>query len=624
MSLMSSAPLELRIRDLPDGSQAAWIGSDRIPVPEGQTAQAALVQAAAAEARRRGLPYVAAVAHDTSGAPPVHLRISDVGGVGIGAGPMGPPQPPPEASSSSEEEPAPTPDVEGSTEPIVVPKSREHEETAVGLSPLGPPDGATKATADAAGHSPGSERDWWDEQPDPWAGRPPQPPQGAPRGLDQQWRDHRSGHAAAVPPSGPGRPHWGPGADDDSSFEGGSHVPDHSATGDRGPSRRGLLLGAGVGVVLLGGAAAAWALTRDDESDRPAQQPSPSASKAPGQPPAGIANRSAWELADLHDPLPTVAVASGALFALTRNRSNAGLQLVAVDERTGRPRWTSPLPADATVTDGPTLVPTPQGPRIAVGTRTHLLLWPAAGGSPTRIAAAGDSIILSSSGVAVDRKAPARGALLQGSRLLDVPLPPKDAFVIAPYAGALLVGVPGGKVYRSRPGALGAATTLAAPSGTRVGTFVAVTPRLLLNAFVPADATSSSIVRAFGLDDLKPRWQSEPIPTPVFPDTTRVSPDGAWAVAGNTWIDLSDGTSRVVTSEWRSRAIGQNAAWAQTGDDWITCTAEGRLLAAAEKVGDEVARLTPVGGSSAHTYAVRSDQEGTTLYALPPVLTGKK
>lgn len=387
-----------------------------------------------------------------------------------------------------------------------------------------------------------------------------------------------------------------------------------------GPSRRTLLLGGAGAVVLLGAATAGFfALHSGDDT---VSQPTPTTSGNPLpdgiRPPAGLPASYLWSVVKLSDVAPRLVATAEQLVLTVDNDTTGGTQLVSLDPQTGKSQWKADLPVDAVVADGPALVPIDGTDSIVLTTQTQLMAYPMGGGEPkTWPLEAKWSVALTQSGVLVTKPEDNKRAfVLYGDKLAPRALP-EGANPVAMLAdGALVAADAHGHVW------LGSDATkapkpkkLKAPRDTTPGTFVAATRDQIITAFVPNNEPEASLLRAFSLPKLKPRITTAPVRPAVFPANFMLAPDQSWAVAGNTWVDMTTGASHVITARWSPIAISQYNCWSKSGDNVLTATNRGKSLGPATAANGQVA--IPEGGTAKVVYCVASIGSDTTLYAVP-------
>lgn len=387
-----------------------------------------------------------------------------------------------------------------------------------------------------------------------------------------------------------------------------------------GPSRRALLLGGAGAVVLLGAAAAGFFAFRGND-DQPAG-PTPTVTGTPLpdgiRSPAGLPASYLWSVVKLSDVAPQLAITDKLLVCTVDNDTTGGTQVVALDAQTGKSRWKADLPVEAVVSHGPSLVPIDGTDSIVLGTQDQLIAYPLTGGDPkTWPLEAKWSVGLTRSGVIVTKPDDEKSAyVLHGDELTPRALP-KGANPVAVLTDGTLVATDArGNVWlvndaKNAP----KPKKLKVPKGTTPGTYVAATGDQIVTAFVPKNDPKAALLRAFSLPSLRPRITTTPISPAVFPNNFMLAPDETWAVAGNTWVDMTTGDSHVITAQWSPIAISQHNSWSRSGDNVLTATDQGKSLGAAKQTTGQVS--VPRGGTDKVAYCVASIGSDTTLYAVP-------
>ena len=387
-----------------------------------------------------------------------------------------------------------------------------------------------------------------------------------------------------------------------------------------GPSRRALLLGGAGAVALVGAATAGFFAFRPHDNNT--EQPTPTMSGTPLPdgilPPAGLPASYLWSVVKLSDVAPQLMVTANQLVLTVDNDTTGGTELVSLDPQSGKSQWKADLPVDAIVADGPALVPIDGSDSIVLTTQTQIIAYPLGGGDPkTWPLEPNWSISLTSSGLIATKPDDKKSAfILHGDKLTQRALPKGASPVAVLTDGTLVAADAHGRVWLSDdPTTAPKPKTLEAPGGTTPGTFVAATRDQIITAFVPTDEPTASRLRAFSLPDLQPRITTAPVKPAVFPGTFMLAPDESWAVAGNTWVDMTTGDSHVITARWSPIAISQYNSWSKSGDNVLTATNQGKSLGPAKKANGQVA--IPMGGTAKVVYCVASIGSDTTLYAVP-------
>lgn len=429
-------------------------------------------------------------------------------------------------------------------------------------------------------------------------------PSTAPHGFDQ-----------------PAAPAW---SDEDDTFDGQDTSPEPEPAGTRdgrGPSRRSLLLG-GAGAVVLAGAAAAGFFALRSDGDGTTGRPTPTVSGTPLpdsiRPPAGLPASYLWSVVKISDVSPQLVVTAKQLVVTVDNDTTGGIQLVSLDPASGKSQWKADLPVDAVVADGPALVPIDGTDLIVLTTQTQIIAYPLAGGDPkTWPLEQKWSTALAPSGVIVTKPGDRKSAyILYGDKLTPRVLPTGTNPVAVLADGTLVATNSQGKVWLSKDATTAPEPhTLKAPSGTTPGTFIAATRDQLITAFVPKNDPKASRVRTFSLPQLQPRITTAPIEPAVFPANFMLAPDETWAVAGNTWVDMTTGDSHIIAAKWSPIGISQFNSWSKSGDNVLTATNRGKSVQPAKQSNGQVA--VPKGGTAKVAYCVASIGSDTTLYAVP-------
>lgn len=387
-----------------------------------------------------------------------------------------------------------------------------------------------------------------------------------------------------------------------------------------GPSRRALLLGGAGALVLLGAAAAGIVATRSHGPTPRQPTPTMSGTALPDgiRPPAGLPASYLWSIVKLSDVSPQLVATAEQLVVTVDNDTTGGIQLVSLDPQTGKSQWKADLPVDAVVADGPALVPIDGTDSIVLTTQTQIVAYPLSGGDPkTWPLEPKWSAALTRTGVITTKPDDKTSAfVLHGDKLTRRALP-KGANPVAMLTdGTLVASDTHGHVWLNQDATNASKPKkLTAPAGTTPGTFVAATRDQIITAFVPNDDPEASLLRAFSLPDLRPRITTAAVRPAVFPTNFMLAPDESWAVAGNTWVDMTNGESHVITAQWSPIAISQFNSWSKSGNNVLTANDRGKSLGPAQGSAGQVAM--PKGGTSKVVYCVASVGSDTTLYAVP-------
>ncbi|WP_446666890.1 hypothetical protein [Flexivirga sp. B27] len=411
-----------------------------------------------------------------------------------------------------------------------------------------------------------------------------------------------------------------PGADAGSDREPDLYAEDEpEPTSSARTTRRTLLLGGAGALVLVGAAAGGFFALRDDDT-KTAPTPTVSGTQLPDgiRAPAGLPSSYLWSVVKLSDVAPQLAVTEKQLICTVDNDTTGGTQVVSFDAETGKATWKADLPVEAVVSHGPTLVPIDGTQSVLIGTQNQLLAYPLSGGDPkTWPLEPKWSVALTRSGVIITKPDDDKSAfILYADKLVRRALPEGSNPVAVLSGGTLVATDSRGRVWLVKdPKKVPKPKKLKAPRNTTPGTFVAATGDQLVTAFVPDDDSEASLVRAFSLPKLRPRITSAPIKPAVFPNNFMLAPDESWAVAGNTWIDMTTGDSHVIASKWSPIAISQHNSWSKSGDNVLTATEQGKSLGPAKQTSGQVS--IPRGGTSKVAYCVASIGSDTTLYAVP-------
>ena len=384
-----------------------------------------------------------------------------------------------------------------------------------------------------------------------------------------------------------------------------------------GVPRRGLLIGAGA-ALLLGGAGAAYAATRGSTSPAKAQ-PSASGTGLPDgiNSPAGLPDSYIWSQVDLADAAPQLVVDGDVVVCTTNNDATGGVQLIAVDAGSGQNKWKSDLPVDAIVVSGPKLVPIDGQRSVVIATRTQIMAWPLSGGTArTWPVEQTWSTQLTASGVIVTRPGNTeRAYVLYDGKLTERAISSASRPVALLSDGTLIASNLKGQVWKcTSADEAPKPTSLQAPSGTTPGAFVAATANQIITAFVPQDAATSTILRSFALPSLDPVITTKAISPAILAANFQLAPDESWAVAGNSWVDMSSGNSRIITSRWSPLSMSQYNAWSKSGSNILTATDTGKTLGSAESGGQTA---VPYGGTETVAFCAATVGGETTLYAVP-------
>lgn len=387
----------------------------------------------------------------------------------------------------------------------------------------------------------------------------------------------------------------------------------------RGPSRRALLFG-GAGVIALGAAATVGYFASHDDDTRMAPTPAPTGTPLGDgiRPPAGLPASYLWSVVNISDVSPELVVTETQLVCTVNNDTTGGTDLVSIDPSTGKTQWKAELPVDAVVSSGPTRSPVDGADSIVLTTQSEIIVYPMTGGEAKTWPLQRNWVVSSTpSGVIVTRPdQQTRAYILWRDQLAPRAIPAGSTPVALLTDGTVVATNAHGQVWLSNdPTKPSPVVQLAAPRGTRPGTFVAATASQLITAFVPKSDPGGSRLRVFSLPDLKPLMTTAAIDPAVFPDSFMLTPDQTWAVASNVWLDLRTGRTHVITARWSPIAISQHNSWSKSGDNVLTADARGRSLGAAHGSGGQVA--VPRGGTAKLAYCVASIGSQTTLYAIP-------
>lgn len=393
-----------------------------------------------------------------------------------------------------------------------------------------------------------------------------------------------------------------------------------------GPRRRDVLLGAAAGATAMallgGGAAAAYIAVRRHEHRSIVATPTMQRTGANALPaginaPTGLPDTFAWSVSGLVGQGSTIATTQTQVFCTTASTATGGVQLEALDATSGERQWAYPLPAALVVSSGPTMMPIGGKPTVVLATPTRIFAWPTTGGSPTvwKVTAK-DTVTLTSSGVIVQKSGDNSHAfVLYDGALTQRALPSGSTPVAVLSDGSLVAVSNDGRAWHiTDANTAPAAMQLKGPTGTTPGTFLAATATLLVTAFVPSGNQKQAMVRSFTLPDFTPQTTTQPLQAPT-PATFLLSPDQTWAVASNTWINMTTGKSHVITALWSPLAISPSLTWAKIGTTVLTADKTGRSLGASTNPTGQTAQ--PRGGTSQLTFAVASQGSNSTLYALP-------
>ncbi|NNG38238.1 hypothetical protein HJ588_02985 [Flexivirga sp. ID2601S] len=391
-----------------------------------------------------------------------------------------------------------------------------------------------------------------------------------------------------------------------------------SAEADARVSRRGLLVGgAGAGVLVLGGVAAFLA-TRGDDKPKPTPAPTGTAMPAGVNAPAGLPNSYLWSVVGMSDVAPEIVVNGNQLVCTTNNDATGGIQLVSLEAATGKQQWKSDLPVDAVVTRGPAQATIDGVQSVVVVTQSQILAWPMTGGNPKTwpVEQNWSTSILRSGVILTKPSDKASAFVLHGGQITQRALPDTANPVALLPDGTMVATNARGQVWRVTDARTAPKpTTLAAPAGSSPGTFVAATASQLITAFVPTDDPQASMLRSFALPTLQPRITTRPFRPAIFPTNFMLAPDQSWAVAGNAWVDMTNGQSHVIAAQWSPIAVSQYNSWSKSGDNVLTADSKGKSLGAAVERGGQVA--LPHGGTDKLAYCVASVGSDTTMYAVP-------
>ncbi|WP_145224406.1 hypothetical protein [Rudaeicoccus suwonensis] len=393
-----------------------------------------------------------------------------------------------------------------------------------------------------------------------------------------------------------------------------------------GPRRRDVLLGVAAGATAMallgGGAAAAYIAVRRHEHRSVVATPTMQRTGANALPtginaPVGLPDTFAWSVGGLVGQGSTIATTQTQVFCTTANTATGGMRLEALDATSGERQWAYSLPAALVVSSGPTMMPIGGKPTVVLATPTRIFAWPTTGGSPTvwKVTAK-DTVTLTASGVIVQKSGDtAHAFVLYDGALAQRALPSGSTPVAVLGDGSLVAATNDGRAWRiTDPNNAPVATQLPAPAGTTPGAFLAATATLLVTAFVPSGNQKQAMVRSFTLPGFTPQTTTQPLQAPTAA-TFLLSPDQTWAVAGNTWIDMTKGKSHVITALWSPLAISPSLTWAKIGTSVLTADKTGRSLGASTDPTGQTA--LPRGGTSELTFAVASQGQSSTLYALP-------
>lgn len=388
-------------------------------------------------------------------------------------------------------------------------------------------------------------------------------------------------------------------------------------------SRRTALIGGGVGLLAVIGVGA-WALSGDDEA-----APAPSAPtttvevEAGSQAPGGWSDSPRWKVGDLTEE-PRVVVHGSRVFALSSDTSTGNLSLVCVDGRTGKQTWSAPLPSGTSVREGPMVAPAEGSPHVFLKTTDGLLGWDAKGGGAQmrswKLPLSG--MVVTDGGLLM----PYSGGQNKTATLLDG----KVKTVDIPKGFVATQVLEGGKKILAQNGEAKAQILdvsknkkitekkLVGPRNSAAGTWLRPRGDYVYQSWVPKDDPRSSIIRCYRRDGWKPLWTAQRLGVPVAPNLTAWEPGEDWAMISGAWVNLSNGDTLEVSSNFTPVAGGANYVWSKNADgNYLAVTDKGVLIPADPKLKDAAQITRPVGQVGEYMLATSTIAGRSTLYAFP-------
>lgn len=399
-----------------------------------------------------------------------------------------------------------------------------------------------------------------------------------------------------------------------------------------------------VPVVPLVGLVALFVTGGGGDDGRPAAVTTPSPTQLPVVAPAPYGAVAPWSV----DLGRSSFAASGASVAADAERvfvaGDAGRKVQAYDAATGVRRWSVEEILEDPISSGPALAAVEGRQVLVVASSRELATLDPATGERVGIwdlPGTFQGVVITPSGPVVRTDA-THAEILAGGDLVSRVIPATGVPVAPTQGGALLVVGALGELWLSSSDTV-AGDPVQAPrvEGAVFAGVAGWTGSQLVLTYrdAPTDDTDepsesglpgagfSTMVRLVGLDaDLDRSWVTSPIPDAPGAEGAGRRPGplwpalgGSWGIFGTTTVDLATGETVVLSSDWRTTAVGDDVAFGTGEGRPLAATVAGvtRLSANSPSVPASATVVAPQAVSGTRGYLLSTDGAGEqVLFAI--------